>query len=375
MNRRRNYIALALILTLLTSQSALAAGKTSVTIKKAGRATTLTPNTILSGSGVPSKTTGIDGDFYIDTKNANLYGPKTKGAWKIATSLRIKDSREIVTPSAGANGAKGDRGEQGITGPDGAVGAKGATGLTGAVGATGLTGAVGLTGVAGLVGATGISGGTGMPGANGLKGDTGVAGATGATGSSGTNGTAGSIGATGATGATGSNGTNGTAGAIGATGPTGAAGSIGATGPTGPAGVSNSFFIDIQQWTLSTGSNLGVSDSSAFGTLVSGASYTFEIMLDGTFSPGTATAMMIGMQLIPSVTPTSIQYRVFASDSTTFINGFGGRHYQFVIMGTIVCASSLTTLTLRAVDQYGSTRVNALSFTGKALLNKVGAIG
>jgi hypothetical protein len=98
-------------------------------------------------------------------------------------------------------------------------------------------------------------------------------------------------------------------------------------------------------------------------------------MLDGIFSPGTATAMMIGMQLIPSVTPISIQYRVFSSDSTTFINGFGGRHYQFVIMGTIVCASGLTTLTLRAVDQYGSTKINALSFTGKALINKVGAIG
>jgi len=384
MNRRRNSIALSLVLTLLTSQGALAAAKTSVIIKKAGRATTVTPNTILSGSGVPTKTIGIDGDFYIDTKNANLYGPRVKGVWKIATSLRITDSKEFVASSAGSNGAKGDRGEQGATGPDGAVGAKGATGATGAVG---LTGAAGATGAAGLAGATGNSGGTGMSGANGSIGATGATGLTGASGTNGTNGingTPGSIGATGATGATGANGTPGSIGATGAAGSNGtngtngtpgSIGSTGATGPTGPAGVSDSFFIDIQQWTLSTGSNLGVSDSSTFGTLVSGASYTFEIMLDGIFSPGTATAMMIGMQLIPSVTPISIQYRVFSSDSTTFINGFGGRHYQFVIMGTIVCASGLTTLTLRAVDQYGSTKINALSFTGKALINKVGAIG
>jgi hypothetical protein len=95
MNRCRNAIALALALSLLTSQGALAAGKTSVIIKKAGRATTLTPNTILSGSGAPARTLGIDGDFYIDIKNANLYGPKTKGAWRIATSLRTVDTRDL----------------------------------------------------------------------------------------------------------------------------------------------------------------------------------------------------------------------------------------------------------------------------------------
>ena len=81
------------------------------------------------------------------------------------------------------------------------------------------------------------------------------------------------------------------------------------------------------------------------------------------------------MQLIASVTPVSIQYRVFSSDSTSFINGFGGRHYQFLIMGTIVSGAATTSLTLRAIDLYGSTSGNALSFTGKALINKVGSIG
>ena len=98
-------------------------------------------------------------------------------------------------------------------------------------------------------------------------------------------------------------------------------------------------------------------------------------MLDGTFSPGTGNPMTIGMQLISSFTPVSLKYRVFASDSTVFINGIGGRHYQFIVMGTIVCGASITSLTMRAVDQYGATASNMLSFTGKALINKVGVIG
>ena len=381
MNRRRNAIALSLALSLLTSQGALAAGKTSVIIKKAGRATTLTPNTILSGSGAPARTLGINGDFYIDIKNANLYGPKTKGAWRIATSLRTVDTRDLLVPASGADGAKGDRGEQGITGSDGAAGAKGAAGDRGLTGLTGLTGASGLTGATGstgLSGATGFSGATGATGATGLKGDTGAAGAVGATGPTGLTGASGSTGSTGAKGDTGLTGLTGTTGAAGSNGTPGAAGdtgAVGATGATGSAGISNSYFVDIQQWTLSTSSNSGTSDSASFGTLVSGGSYTFEIMLDGTFSPATASSMNIGMQVVASVTPASMQYRVFSSDSSTFINAVGGRHYQFLVFGTIVCGAGTTSLTLRAVDQYGATSGNMLSFTGKALINKVGSIG
>ena len=375
MNRRRNAIALSLALTLITSQGALAAGKTSVIIKKAGRATTLTPNTILSGSGAPARTLGIDGDFYIDIKNANLYGPKTKGAWKLATSLRTVETRDLLIPASGADGVKGDRGEQGLTGSDGATGAKGATGDRGLTGLTGASGLTGATGSTGLSGGTGFSGATG---ATGLKGDTGAAGSAGATGPTGLTGAAGSTGSTGAKGDTGLTGLTGTTGAAGSNGTPGAAGDTGAagsTGATGAAGISNSYFVDIQQWTLSTSSNSGTSDSASFGTLVSGGSYTFEIMLDGTFSPATASSMNIGMQVVASVTPASMQYRVFSSDSSTFINAVGGRHYQFLVFGTIVCGVGATSLTLRAVDQYGATSGNMLSFTGKALINKVGSIG
>jgi hypothetical protein len=43
--------------------------------------------TVLSGSGAPSAGLGVNGDFYIDTVAAAIYGPKTAGAWGSPTSL------------------------------------------------------------------------------------------------------------------------------------------------------------------------------------------------------------------------------------------------------------------------------------------------
>jgi hypothetical protein len=42
---------------------------------------------VLNGSGVPDSGLGVDGDFYIDTDESDMYGPKTGGAWGSATSL------------------------------------------------------------------------------------------------------------------------------------------------------------------------------------------------------------------------------------------------------------------------------------------------
>ena len=360
MNNRSKAIAISLAITLFTMQGAVAVAKTSVSVKKAGRATTQTPNTILSGSGVPASTFGINGDFYIDIKNANLYGPKSNGAWKVTTSLKAPESQNIAAPTSAATGAVGAVGAKGATGDRGLTGATGPAGITGAKGETGLTGA---TGIVGSTGATGSQGPTGATGLTGSKGDAGLNGAIGATGA---NGVAGIAGSTGAMGPSGAAGVVGTSGIAGATGPAGA---------TGAAGISNSYFVDIQQWSLSTSINSGTSDSAQFGTLTGNGAYSFEIVLDGTFSPGTATLMSIGMQLIASVTPVSIQYRVFTSDSTSYINSVGGRHYQFLIIGAIVCSASTTSLSLRAFDQYGATASNTLSFSGKVLINKVGAVG
>lgn len=65
-------------------------------------------NSILSGVGAPSGGTGQDGDFYIDINDWDLYGPKTTGAWTLATSL------------IGPTGAVGSTGSAGTAGVDGA---------------------------------------------------------------------------------------------------------------------------------------------------------------------------------------------------------------------------------------------------------------
>jgi hypothetical protein len=43
--------------------------------------------TVLNGAGAPSAGTGANGDFYINTTNHSIYGPKAAGAWGSPTSL------------------------------------------------------------------------------------------------------------------------------------------------------------------------------------------------------------------------------------------------------------------------------------------------
>jgi hypothetical protein len=38
-------------------------------------------NSVRHGSGAPSTSLGIDGDFYLDTANGLFYGPKASGIW------------------------------------------------------------------------------------------------------------------------------------------------------------------------------------------------------------------------------------------------------------------------------------------------------
>jgi hypothetical protein len=135
----------------------------------AGRNDSLPANTVLSGKGVPSTKIGINGDFYIDTKSLNFYGPKTKDKWPLPISLK---------------GPAGPIGPSGVDGKNGAVGAStsssGGVGPAGPTGATGLAGSAGATGPAGATGATGPAGsGSGSVGPAGPKGETGTVGAVG----------------------------------------------------------------------------------------------------------------------------------------------------------------------------------------------------
>jgi len=398
MNRRRIAIALSLALSLLTSQGALAAGKTSVIIKKAGRATTLTPNTILSGSGVPAKTLGIDGDFYIDIKNANLYGPKTKGAWKLATSLRTVDTRDLLIPASGADGVKGDRGEQGLTGSDGATGAKGATGDRGSTGLTGLTGASGLTGAtgstgltggtgfSGATGATGLTGATGATGATGLKGDTGAAGSAGAAGATGPAGSAGAAGAAGSTGAkgdtgltglagtTGAAGSNGTPGAAGDTGLTGSAGASGSTGATGAAGISTAKSSAITFTGNLAGNAASTKASDLFGTFIAGKSYVVRILINTYDANSAVFTYGLGLALSASGDSPVI------SSSYSVIYGSiysGGNRSTVAIIADVVLNGAATTnaYSLIATLTSGANGGASISASGMSTQILVGSIG
>jgi len=386
MKGSKSLLAITIAVTLAMTPSASAAPKT--TVKAAGRDATTVVNTILSGAAIPTKGVGIDGDFYIDTKNANLYGPKIKGVWKIATTLKQAELKSVTTVvgeqggigATGAQGDKGDKGATGNTGANGSAGLTGASGATGAVGAKGNDGATGATGLSGATGATGLIGATGPAGptgATGLKGDTGltgVAGAAGAAGAAGSNGTNGVDGAPGTAGAKGDTGLTGLTGSKGDTGTAGAAGSNGTNGSPGAAGVdgvSISYFVNTGTWILTSGTSMGAIDSDSFGSLPAGT-YTFEIMVDGTFSSVFTGPASIGMQLVASNgTP---DYRVFASDTTAYINGAGSRHIQFLIIGKLVCTGT-STLRLHSIDQNGSTGSVLLNFSGRALINKVGSIG
>jgi hypothetical protein len=127
-------------------------------------------NIVLNGVGAPSAETGLNGDFYINSSNYDIYGPKTSGSWGSATSLvgptgatgpgftyqgewngtthgyyyvgdvvTYQGSTYICVNAVYGNGtpdvdasfnlyiSKGDTGPTGATGPQGATGATGAS--------------------------------------------------------------------------------------------------------------------------------------------------------------------------------------------------------------------------------------------------------
>ena len=161
---------LTMLITAIATSETYAAGRTAKSIA----------NTVLSGAGVPAKSLGIDGDFYIDTKSMNMYGPKKNNSWPLPVSLRGPQGPAGIAGSDGKNastssvsaGAAGAAGPQGPAGPAGPAGPKGETGATGPQGPAGPAGSN-----TGTAGPAGPKGDTGATGAQGPKGDTGAAGA------------------------------------------------------------------------------------------------------------------------------------------------------------------------------------------------------
>ena len=94
-----------------------------------------------NGTGTPAPTLGNVNDFYIDTQNSMLYGPKTDAGWGTGSSLKGAKG-DPGTPGAGG-GTGGGTGPTGATGPKGDTGAAGSKVLVGANAPTATDGAVG----------------------------------------------------------------------------------------------------------------------------------------------------------------------------------------------------------------------------------------
>ena len=349
---KRTSLALitATLLIAIPAQS-FAATKASVSKpKSAGRTVAAIPNTILSGTTPPSSAIGINGDFYIDVKNANIYGPKSKGKWLTKTSLRGIAGTDGLDGKNGSD-AKNISSVSSSVGPQGIQGEKGATGSIGAAGNSGATGPQGPAGASGTgtgpTGAKGDTGLTGPPGNSGAKGDTGLTGS------------AGSIGAKGET------------GTVGSTGAPGSIGSKGETGTVGPSNVSVGTFSFVSNLSGAAGST---KPSSNFGDFTGGKSYlvkiyvkTFNVSDPGVTYPITMSVNSAGSSAVLD----SIFYIVTGTEYqnpgevmfTTLIT-------ELTVDGTGISGS----FNIQVVPMIGSSGLN-ISLSGKYFSSEVGQIG
>ena len=283
---------LTMLITTIDTPATIAAGRTANSIA----------NTVLSGSGVPAKSLGINGDFYIDIKTMNMYGPKKSNNWPLPISMR---------------------------GPAGPAGVDGKNGTSGSVSAS-------------------------SPGPQGPAGPAGPQGVTGETGATGPQGPAGS-----------------SSGSTGPAGPKGDTGSTGAQGPKGDTGtVAAIQSVNLTAWTMSTSTPGGGSESSGFGSLVSGKKYYFSIVVSGKLAT-TISSFRTYPVLKCSDNSATLNYDFsygFAPSADP-VEEFN--RISFYITGTVsVTSNSEFSVLVRDVEGSGS----SVRFSGKAFIHEVGSI-
>jgi hypothetical protein len=344
MNRKRISKIVTFSIALTTTLSIISAPITSAATKPkaAGRTTSTIPNTILNGKGAPQIKLGIDGDFYIDTRSLQIYGPKKSGRWPLPQSLQ---------GPVGASGVDGKNGSEGktiatastVAGPVGAQGEKGEKGDKGEPGSAGANGSAGPAGPTGATGPQGPSGG----------------------GGGGSQGPAGATGATGATGLTGAKGETGTAGADGAIGLKGETGTVGATGP------SNVYVNELPTWTLSTSSARTSSTSSILPKFKAGKSYIYSIYLTGLSNSSTG---IFEIDIIHEDS-SAARFNYVPTKQDNFQLAPIYYRYSFVITGVITTTTADVGISIKVTDDKGSTGSNALSLSGYMYSTLVGSIG
>ena len=313
-------------------------------------------NTILNGKTPPVLSIGKNGDFYIDTKNLVIYGPKKNGIWPAGISLKGID---------GKNGNDGKNGVDGATITKTVTGEKGAKGDTGPQGPKGDTGATGLTGPMGPTGATGLTGATGPAGA---KGETGATGAAGAKGETGATGPAGPQGLQGIQGVQGDQGPKGDVGPAGAKGDTGATGAKGDTGATGP---SRSYFGSVTFSNPIAGAALSIGNSNAFGNFEAGKSYLVRLVLVGVYSAAESFEWRL------SINPYGGSANVSTSYSMASINSYRSnlatREINFHADILVDGSGTSNAFNLIATVQHDSTGYGTVSMSGTFVATQVGS--
>ena len=322
--QRSSLTVIVLLLLALGLPNALAATKP----KAAGRSATAVINTLLNGAGAPSKSIGIDGDFYIDTRSLLISGPKTKGKWPAARSMQ------------GANGVNGSNGSDGRNGSD----------------------AKSVTTASTVAGPAGPQGQAGAKGADGTNGAPGPAGATGPSGS-------GSAGAPGAQGAAGSNGSNGSNGSPGGTGLTGARGETGTVGPSE---------VTVGTLTFSNISGaVGSSSTSTLSSLKAGKSYLVRLMIH-TYHPADRfndSAMLLNLTTAASSGAPVITKHFIQVSGNTYRNAAEGLEWsldaELIIDGALVENDYGVSITVTAGK---STTSNPLKIDCKFTALLVGAV-
>jgi hypothetical protein len=341
MNRKRISKIVTFSLALTTTLSMISAPITSAATKPkaAGRTTSTIPNTILNGKGAPQIKLGIDGDFYIDTRSLQIYGPKKSGKWPLPQSLQ---------GPVGASGVDGKNGSEGKT-------IATASTVAGPVGAQGEKGEKGDKGEPGSAGANGTAGPAGPTGATGPQGPSGGGGG----------GSQGPAGATGATGLTGAKGETGTAGADGAIGLKGETGTVGATGP------SNVYVNSIASWTLSTATKRSFSVSATTPKFIAGKSYFYTIYVYGVSD---ANAAVFSLDILhEDNSAANFNY------SIAFSNGLEldpkMYRYFFTVTGTFTPVSADSGLSIKIIDDMGATSSRPLTLTGRMYSTLIGSIG
>ena len=352
MNRKRMSVVVTLSIAFATTFSILTAPLVSAATKPkaAGRTSTTIPNTILNGKGAPLSKSGIDGDFYIDTRSLLIYGPKKSGKWPLPQNLQ---------GPVGANGTDGKNGNEGktistastVAGPTGAQGTQGEKGDKGEKGEAGASGASGSTGPAGATGATGPQGPSGG-GGGGAQGPTGATGATGLTG------------------LTGAKGETGTAGVDGLVGLKGETGTVGATGP------SNVFRGTFAIPDISGG--VGTSQTSTIGNFAAGKKYLVTISII-TYQPtrNMDNQFPMGLAISNNVGTPEVWFKYQTFQGISYRAGSGSMRNEYVVTaqvtvdGTSSVESSLNVQLIIGFD----TSTHLARSEGSYVATLVGAIG